>query len=725
MLAMEAETTQPAQTGKRRSPVEWLDALAAGECDRETLFHGVLESVTADPDTGWELLALVDQYYRRQRIGAEDFQGLNAHLQALLVGGRSVKFPRPEVAPRAPARTANADAAPQPTALAARAPAPRRASLAAASRPAPAQAAARPAAPPAARAALQPAAAPAIAAPPTIAPAAMPVAAEPPATAAPPPADRARAPAQRTLLPDEVLRNRYRVQGVLGRGGMGTVYAAVDKYRLDQGDGGQLVALKVLHTDIIQRPQLLEELRNEFQRLQSLSHPNIVRVHEFDRDGDLTFFTMEHLSGAPLSRVLAGRDAVPLNRSHALSIIRQVGAAVAYAHSRGIVHGDLNPGNIFITDPGEVRLLDFGASHRLRPDPAIGEQDDPSRIAVVTPSYASCELLVGRPANTSDDVYAMACISYVLLTGKHPFQGKTALQAKTARMTFRRPSGIADRQWRALKAGLRSDRRHRPDDLQAWLDQMVPRADVPALPPLAAVMSAPEQRRSIAGWVTGILIAVVAALAWWALQNGELLERTVADLRASATSFLNGPRVDEDTPAAPESPARPSDETARSAPAATVATPPAVEPPAAPTQPPVVNPPAAARQPTAAADSAAAATPPLHRARLEMAVDAMEVAPMQTVASIVVDRRESYRSGVSFSWWTESGTAKPGRDFVPVKSRVAYVPSGERESRLLVPVVADPRRREARSFYVVIDEPGDGARLGSRTITMVTLPPSY
>ena len=711
---MEAETTQPTQAGKQRSPVEWLNALSAGECDREALFHGVVASVTANPDAGWELLALVDQYYRRQRISAEDFQGLNAQLQALLVGGRNVKTPRPQVVPRAPApRTANPAAA---TAT-------------------PAAQATPVTAPPAAAApAVQPAVAPAGAARPTLVPAPAAPTEFPPAAPKPRSADGTKVPSPRTLLPNEVLRNRYRVQGVLGRGGMGTIYAAIDQFRLDQGDGGQRVALKVLHTETLQRPQLLEELRNEFQRLQSLSHPNIVRVHEFDRDGDLTFFTMEHLSGAPLSRVLASRNSEPLDRRHALSIIRQVGAAVAYAHSRGIVHGDLNPGNIFITDPGEIRLLDFGASHRLRPDPSIAELEDPARIAVVTPSYASCELLVGSPPNSSDDVYAMACISYVLLTGKHPFQGKTALQAKTARMTLRRPAGISDRQWRALKAGLRSDRRHRPADLQAWLDQMVPRSDPAALPSLATVMSAPEQRRSAVGWVTGILIAVVAALGWWAQENNGLVTRSVAELRTSATSFLDGPPLDGDTPpvpSAPEAPAKPTAEAVQPATPAQAASPPVtpqapVVRQAATVKPlPSLRPPSVTRSGTAPPDEAGAAAAAAHRAKVEMAVDAMDVAPMQTVASILVNRRDSYRSGVSFSWWTESGTALPGRDFVPVKSRVEYVPGGERETRLLVPVVADPRRRDARNFYVVIDQPSDGARLGSRTITMVTIPPSY
>ena len=97
--------------------------------------------------------------------------------------------------------------------------------------------------------------------------------------------------------------------------------------------------------------------------------PNIVRVHEFDRDGGVAFFTMELLSGALLSRVLNARGAVALPRPEALAVIRDIGAALVHAHSRGVVHGDVNPQNIFITNEGDLRVLDFGAALHVPLDP--------------------------------------------------------------------------------------------------------------------------------------------------------------------------------------------------------------------------------------------------------------------------------------------------------------------------------------------------------------------
>jgi serine/threonine protein kinase len=661
MQQAETETTQPTQRESELSVAEWLDALASGKCDRGVLLRGVADSVADSPDEGWELLGLVDQYYRRHRISLEDFNGLNAQLQALLIGSQAAGAKAP-ILKRQPSVT-------EPPKIAA------------------------------------------IAQPPP-APASAPT----PAAARAPTAASTPAPTPRAVAVGEVLRDRYRIQGTLGRGGMGTVYAAIDQYRVDGEDGGQWVALKILHTDIVKRPQLLQELRSEFQRLQALSHPNIVRVHDFDRDGDLTFFTMEQLNGAPLSRVLAERSGTPLYRPHALAIIRQVGAAVAYAHSHGTVHGDLNPGNIFVTNDGQIRVLDFGASHRLRPDPAIPEFDDPSRVAVVTPSYASCELLVGRPAEARDDVYALACISYVLLTGKHPFQGRTALAARAQHLSPRRPARLSDRQWRALKAGLQCDRNQRPGDMQAWLRQLNVLSKPAPLPPLHSVKSAAPQRGDPARWVMGGLIALVAGMCWWALHNTDSVKSAGAGVGSSAAEVWNRVRGDTGSTGAANPPGQPVQDDSQPRPTAAV---PQRLPKVASRAVVARASPAVAEVPAVSASSADSSL-----ARIELAADVVDVAPDQPVATVVVQRRHNYRGSVSFTWWTESGTATPGQDFVPVTTRTEYIAAGDNQARLLIALVGDARRQMTRSFYVVIGDPSDGAALGSRTLTMVTIPPS-
>jgi hypothetical protein len=128
--------------------------------------------------------------------------------------------------------------------------------------------------------------------------------------------------------------------------------------------------------------------------------------------------------------------------------------------------------------------------------------------------------------------------------------------------------------------------------------------------------------------------------------------------------------------------------------------------------------------PTAGAGVAATAPPganPIH-ARIELAADNVDVDPGEQVAHVVVRRTRTLRGDVSFSWWTESGTAKPGRDFTPVKTQVEHIPDGRNSADLTVPIVMDAGRHDPRSFYIVIDEASDNAALGARTLTMVTVP---
>src|ERR1700677_4431512 len=149
-----------------------------------------------------------------------------------------------------------------------------------------------------------------------------------------------------------VLRGRYVLERRLGSGSKGTVFKALDRYRADLPEAQQYVAIKILHAAINDnnREKLLAKLRQEFHCVQMLSHRNIVNVFELDRDGDIDFFTMELLEGELLSTVIARLRDRPVHRSHAWAVIRQIAAGLEYAHGRGVVHADLKPQNIMITD---------------------------------------------------------------------------------------------------------------------------------------------------------------------------------------------------------------------------------------------------------------------------------------------------------------------------------------------------------------------------------------
>ena len=798
---------KPPRTGTDSNTVnEWLDALSSGACDQPTFLRGVGALLHRAPDAGWELLALVDQYYRRNKISAETFGQVKAHLQNLLMGkgrGGDVSIPLS----RAPA------SAPAPGVLPVQREAPPFAPAAPPvpmmSEPvlsAPLRRPARSVPPPAGPRFEAPMEPPEVLSEPRAAafsepwaaPLSEPRAARPrqrtPVTSPVQPTfagpvthdDSPSGTPQRTPQPGDMLRDRYRVQAKLGQGGMGTVFAAIDEYRLDRALGDQRVAIKVLHTAVIQRPRLFAELRREFQHLQSLSHPNIVRVHEFDRDGDLAFFTMEYLSGAPLAHVLSSQAMGALPRAHALAIVRDVGAAIAHAHARGVVHGDLNPSNIFITDNGEVRVLDFGASNQLRRTPWISEFENSQQMTVATPSYASCQLLEGEIPDPRDDVFALACVAYVLLSGEQPFGENGVLKARSMRAVPRRPGGLSREQWQALREGLHFDREHRPSDVPAWLARLDLSAASPHLPILDSLTTAPRRspRKPIGlRWVAVcVVVALLALGGWWGATHQDSVRDSKNALVATLkTRFANtvisqlweddprhaagesgseyappqdadggvapaapNPAPDLDAGAARMPPVRSAEVPAAtrapsvarapmiSAPTDTAPPPPPLRPaspaaaapvPAAPSTPStarVVGP--ASEVPTPAAPPAAAAAFTGVHARLELAVDNVDVTPGEPMAHVIVRRTRSMRGDVSFSWWTESGTAKPGRDFTAVKSQVEHIEDGKNVANLFIPVSADASRHDPRSFYVVIDEASDNAALGSRTLTMVTLP---
>src|SRR3974390_1367868 len=398
----------------------WLDELANGACDQSEFLQLVEERFKSDPDGGWEVLSQLDQYYRRGKIKADVFHAVKTALAESALGAGDLQDreddeslqpvtlrvaddlvpPRPAAPAEQPARVADRERKPSGVERE-----PKSSTADRESRSADRESRS---------------------------------------------ADRESRSADRELKSGSVLRGRYRVEGILGQGGMGTVFQATDEYRLESE--GQRIALKVLNTAVTMRTELFAELRREFLNIQLPYHPHIVRVFEFDRDGPIAFFTMELLSGVPLSRVLQARGHTPLERSQALAVIRDVGAGIAHAHSRGVIHGDINPQNIFLTSSGDLRVLDFGAS---RTRAAI---DGELTLPCTTPGYASCQVMEGARPDVRDDVFALACVAYLLLCGRHPFSEKTALEARAQRMRARRPSNLTSRQWRALRAGLRWER---------------------------------------------------------------------------------------------------------------------------------------------------------------------------------------------------------------------------------------------------------------------------
>jgi hypothetical protein len=497
-----------------------------------------------------------------------------------------------------------------------------------------------------------------------------------------------------SLSVGRVLRERYVIQGRLGTGGKGAVFKALDRYRSALPDAQQHVALKVLHSGSVSE-EMISNLRRELHCGQVLSHRNVVNVFELDRDGDVIFFTMELLEGELLSDLIERMRPAAMQRLQAWQIIRQLGAGLEHAHERGIVHGDLKPRNLFVTCKGELRILDFGAAQSIvRPRLKSGQPD--FAPVSLTPAYASCELLEGRAADPRDDLYALACICYELLTGAHPFARRPATLARDFGVKVTRPRGLTGRQWRTLQAGLSWHRGGRSMSVHAWIQRLTSAtAEQRAITPLrelkAACSAKPEwQPRATAALLAVLLIAGAC----------------IAQLRenASAQKTPEGGAVE----IAPESVSVPAAEPALPSEGAS------------PADTLVVS--ARAAGAKDAGDGQAQATQAV-RPPLMISVDGYEVSSGHRFVEIRVHRNQSQKNP-SFAWWTEPASAREDVDYVRQATAIQTFPTDRRSTRLYVKLLPESGRSQRDYFYVAIAQPGRGRSSDKVTRTQIWLPTS-
>jgi serine/threonine protein kinase len=276
------------------------------------------------------------------------------------------------------------------------------------------------------------------------------------------------------------LKNRFVLQQLLGVGGMGMVFKATDLRKIEAQDKDPYVALKVLNQDFQSNPMALVSLQRETKRAQTLSHPNIIKVFDFDRDGGHVFMSMEYLQGKPLSHLIKEYpEGMPFKQ--AWPIIHDMADALRHAHKKNIVHSDFKPGNVFIDENNEVRVLDFGIAC------AIGRSDKDHQDATVfnarslgayTPAYASLEQLQNSDPDPRDDIYALACVSYELLTGKHPFGRLSADKALEVNLPVKPIAKLSRRQMKGLQKALAFEQTARTKQVDAFLAALGPRSTV-------------------------------------------------------------------------------------------------------------------------------------------------------------------------------------------------------------------------------------------------------
>jgi hypothetical protein len=282
-----------------------------------------------------------------------------------------------------------------------------------------------------------------------------------------------------------VLKQRFVLEAKLGSGGMGTVYKAKDLRKVEARDRNPFVAVKVLNNDFRAHPDAFIALQREASKSQALAHPNIVSIFDFDKDGDIPFMTMELLEGQELTRLLHDYPN-GLPDELAWPVIEGLCAGLGRAHAAGITHCDFKPGNVFVGGDGSPKILDFGIARAMQANVADGEDTafDPSKLAALTPAYASREMLMGEVPEPSDDIFSLGVVIYLVLTGKHPYQRVRADEAAKKTMTPERIKRLNRRQWRVVERMLAFNREERPADVGEVADGL---AHKPLLRPLLVV----------------------------------------------------------------------------------------------------------------------------------------------------------------------------------------------------------------------------------------------
>ncbi len=266
-----------------------------------------------------------------------------------------------------------------------------------------------------------------------------------------------------------VIGGRYELLRRVAGGSMGVVYKALDRQRTLETHEPVWVAVKVLKPRLDQHGPALRALQREAETGLLLDHPNVVRFHGLGRDGNRFYIVMDWLPGCSLADWLDRRPGEPMPTGDALHIVRGIGAALAHAHDRGVVHADVKPGNVMLLPDGSVQLCDFGIA-RLDRVLATGTGTfDPGVLKAATPAYSSAEVLKGETPTVRDDIYSLACLGYRMLSGRRVFGSRDATEAEAAGESPRRIEGLAEARWLALEAALAFSRYERPADVRTFL----------------------------------------------------------------------------------------------------------------------------------------------------------------------------------------------------------------------------------------------------------------
>jgi hypothetical protein len=355
-----------------------------------------------------------------------------------------------------------------------------------------------------------------------------------------------------------MLRDRFMLQERVSGGSMGVVYKALDRRLAEAATGEPWVAIKILAPQLSRNGKALRALQQEAAKGRCLVHPNIVRFVDLDRDDDLYFIVMEWLEGRTLADMLDSQEAKSIDTARAFEIVRQVGAALEYAHRCGIVHADVKPGNIMIMPNGDAKLFDFGVA-RVRQQQLGNDDFDPGVLGLMTPAYSSMQVLTGETPVPADDVFSLACLLYRLVAGYRVFGPRNAAEAAEEGMQPQRVEALDDAQWRAVKKALSYARVMRYQSMAEFMDALGEKTEIPEAftvdIPAPARFSEASRKRGKARWL--IVLLVVLGLAAVAANRFGLLDELKARYLPRDAA---APVVDAPTEMVPQEELLPADE---------------------------------------------------------------------------------------------------------------------------------------------------------------------
>ncbi|HTL39178.1 MAG TPA: serine/threonine-protein kinase [Kofleriaceae bacterium] len=269
-----------------------------------------------------------------------------------------------------------------------------------------------------------------------------------------------------SLESGQILAQRYRVQRLLGKGGMGAVYLADDEVL------HELVALKVISSAFSSDEQaMIARFRREAAAARKVSSPSVIRIHDLGeaRPG-LLYLSMEYFAGRTLAEVIAQRGLVPIKDVQ--DMLQQICSGLEAAHAAGVIHRDLKPSNVLVGERGAVKIIDFGLATTQ-----MGEGLTATGAILGTPHYMAPEQVRGKPVDARSDIYSLGALSYHLVTGRPPFAGDNAIAIGFAHLS---EAPTAPRQLRkdcpesldaAILAALAKSPDERPASAKAFLDK--------------------------------------------------------------------------------------------------------------------------------------------------------------------------------------------------------------------------------------------------------------